>query len=196
MEDKKLRLYRCGKELFSEKGFKDTNVADITKLAGVSVGTYYNYYASKEKLFMEIYLEENAKLKQSMIDSVNPKDDPISLVKQMMALNLAGMKANPILRHWYNRDVFSKIEQLYREENGIEAVDFLYGDTIKMVEVWQSEGQIRNDIKSDMVMAIFSAIINLDTHKDEIGLQFFPEIIDYITEFIMNGLTNYKQTGA
>ena len=196
LEDKKSRLYNCGKALFSENGFKDTNVADITKMAGVSVGTFYNYYSSKEKLFMEIYLEENAKLKQSMIESVNPNEDPITLMKQMLALNLAGMKANPILRQWYNRDVFSKIEQLFREENGIDAVDFLYGDTIKMVQVWQDEGQIRNDIKSDMVMAIFAAIINIDTHKEEIGLQYFPKIIEYITEFVMKGLTNYMQAGA
>lgn len=43
MEDKKMELFNRGKELFSAKGFKDTNVADITKMAGVSVGTFYNY---------------------------------------------------------------------------------------------------------------------------------------------------------
>ncbi|GJM78523.1 hypothetical protein HMSSN139_10190 [Paenibacillus sp. HMSSN-139] len=58
MEDKKTRIYHCGKELFSAQGFKDTNVADITRKAGVSVGTFYNYYASKEKLFMEIFSDE------------------------------------------------------------------------------------------------------------------------------------------
>lgn len=40
-----------------------------------------------------------------------------------------------------------------------------------------------------MVMAIFSAIINIDLHKDEIGLQYFPQLMDYLTDFIMKGLT-------
>ncbi len=196
MESKKDTLYRCAKVLFGERGFKDTNVSDITRSAGVSVGTFYNYYPSKEKLFMEIFLDENAKLKRSMIETINPNVDPISMVKQMLALNLAGMKANPILNQWYNRDVFNKIEQLFREENGFGAVDFLYGDSIKMVQIWQEEGKLRSDIKGEMVMAIFAAIINIDTHKDEIGLQFFPQVQDYITEFVMKGLTDTGRAGA
>ena len=51
MKDKKTDIFNCGKELFSSKGFKDTNVSDITKVAGMGVGTFYNYYDSKEKLF-------------------------------------------------------------------------------------------------------------------------------------------------
>ncbi len=43
-----------------------------------------------------------------------------------MALNAEGMNTNPILREWYNKSVFEKIEKLYREENGIQVVDFLY----------------------------------------------------------------------
>ncbi len=192
MEDKRAELLRCGKELFSEKGFKDTNVAGITKLAGVSVGTFYNYYPSKEKLFMEIFLEENVKLKQAMMAAVNPEEEPVMLVKQMLAMNTEGMKANPILCQWYNRDVFKKIERLYREENGLAAMDFLYGDTVELVEKWQAEGKMRSDIGSGMIMAIFAAIIHMDTHKEEIGLQYFPQIQDLITEFVMKGLTGCK----
>lgn len=190
MEDKKTELYHCGKELFSAKGFKDTNIADITKMAGVSVGTFYNYYPSKEKLFMEIYLDENVKLKKSMMASVDPEDDPVKLIKQMIALNIAGLKSNPILCQWYNRDVFGKIERLFREENGIDAVDFLYGSTIELVKKWQAEGKMRGDIDSELIMALFAAIINIDTHKEEIGLQYFPQLMDYMTDFVLLGLTD------
>ena len=192
MEEKKAELFRCGKELFSEKGFKGTNVAGITKLAGVSVGTFYNYYPSKEKLFMEIFLEENAKLKQAMMTSMDPEEDPVMLVKKLLAMNTEGMRANPILRQWYNRDVFSKIERLYREENGLAAVDFLYGDSVRLVEKWQAEGRMRSDIGSGMIMAIFAAIIHMDTHKEEIGLEYFPKLQDLVTEFVMKGLTGCK----
>ena len=38
MEDKKEIIFNCAKELFITKGFKDTNVSDITKMAGIAVG--------------------------------------------------------------------------------------------------------------------------------------------------------------
>ena len=188
MDDKKEELFRCGKELFAARGFKDTNIADITKMAGVSVGTFYNYYASKEKLFMDIFLEENVKLKRRMMESVDLNGTPIDIVKNMLAMNMAGIKEDPILCQWYNRDVFAKIERLYREENGTQAIDFFYGDTAKAIKMWQDEGKIRRDISSEMILAMFMTIINIDLHKDEIGLQYFPQIQDYLTEFIMKGL--------
>lgn len=189
MEDKKTHILNCGKALFSSKGFKDTNVSDITEMAGIGVGTFYNYYSSKDKLFMEIYLEENAKLKKSIMESVDPDADPLKLIKEFMSLNLSGMSLNPILKEWYNRDVFSKIEQQYREENGNNAVDFLYGSTTELIKKWQAEGKMRVDIDGDLIMAIFATLINIDTHKEEIGIQYFPHILDYITEFVLKGLT-------
>lgn len=46
MPDKKEELFRADRELFYSKGFKDVNVSEITKIAGVAVGTFYNYYSS------------------------------------------------------------------------------------------------------------------------------------------------------
>ncbi len=188
--DKKMEIYRCAKELFSSNGFKDTNVSDITKKAGIAAGTFYLYYPSKEDLFMEIYLDENTKLKKSTHASVNLDGDPMIVVQEITRLNLVGIQSNPILREWYNRDVFAKIEQKYREKNGLEHVNFIYDIFLDVVKKWQVEGKMRADIDSRMIMALFGAIINVDTHKEEIGVQYFPDIMGYLTEFVMKGLTN------
>ncbi|HOL16986.1 MAG TPA: TetR/AcrR family transcriptional regulator, partial [Bacillota bacterium] len=126
MEEKKMRIYNCGKELFSTKGFKDTTVADITGMAGVAVGTFYNYYPSKEKLFMDIFLEENEKLKRKCLEALDLNRAPIDVVKQMVALNIQGMLANPILCQWFNPGVYDKLERLFRDENGMHKMNFLY----------------------------------------------------------------------
>lgn len=189
MEDKKAELFRCGKELFGSKGFKDTSVADITKMAGFAVGTFYNYYPSKEKLFMEIFIEENEALKRKLVAAVNLDDEPQQLIKKVIMLNIEGMTSNPILSQWYNRDVFEKIERLFREENGMRAMDFFYKDIMELIRMWQAAGKVRKDIDSELIIAMFLAIINIDTHKDEIGLQYFPQLQDYLTEFVLKGLT-------
>lgn len=188
MIDKKLEILKAGKELFAEKGFKDTNVSEITKKAGFATGTFYNYYPSKDVLFMEIYLEENQKLKEYTIEKVDIEAHPMKVISEIMYFNTIGMQENPILREWYNKDVFSRVEQVYREMNGIEKVDFAYGYFYELFEKWQREGKMRKDIEPEMIMAIFGAIINVDTHKEEIGIQYFPKLMDYLVEFIMNEL--------
>ncbi len=188
MIDKKADILKYGRELFGSKGFKDTNVAEIAKMAGMATGTFYNYYPSKDKLFMEIYLEENVKLKKAIMESVDLEADPIHVMKEIMFLNLKGMTSNPILREWYNREVFTRIEQSFREDNGLKSVDFLYDSFIDIVRKWQIEGKVRKDIEAGMIMAIFSALVNVETHKEEIGIEYFPQVLEYLGEFTMKGL--------
>lgn len=193
MNDKKADIIECGIKLFSSKGFKDTNVAEITKMAGIATGTFYNYYSSKDALFMDIYIEENVKLKKNIMEALDLESDPINVMKEMMYQNFKGMSSNPILKEWYNRDIFSKIEQSYREQKGLDHVDFLYDSFIEIVKKWQSEGKIRNDINAEMIMVIFSALINVDTHKEEIGIKYFPQVLEYLAEFTMRGLMDCSE---
>lgn len=195
MDDKKAVLFDCARELFAAKGFKDTGVADITRQAGFSVGTFYNYYPSKDKLFAEILEQETAELMKRIMESVNPDDDPVKLIKQFLVLNMQGMLSNPILSQWYNPDVYSKIERAFREEDGLSGIDFLYRYFIKLVEKWQAEGKMRADISSGMVMAIFGAIIRIGYHKEEIGLDYFPALQDHLTDFVLKGLTDFPKQG-
>lgn len=98
----------------------------------------------------------------------------MDVVGEMLKLNVEGTKANPILREWYNRNVFEKLEQAYREENGVDNVDFLYDSFLELITLWQQQGKMRKDIDSKMIMMVFAAIINVDTHKEEIGIEYFP----------------------
>lgn len=188
--DKKAEILRCARVLFSANGFKDTSVADITKMAGVAAGTFYLYYASKDKLFMEIYMEENIRLKRQILEMVDLDGDPFDEIRKFVGFNMSGMAANPILREWYNRDVFEKIERAFHEENGVGRVDFLYSNFLEIIRQWQAKGKMRADIDSEMIMAIFSSIVVIDLHKDEIGLQYFPAVQEYLTEFVVKGLTS------
>jgi AcrR family transcriptional regulator len=188
--DKKAELLRCGKELFSTKGFKDTNVSHITKLAGLATGTFYNYYTSKDALFMEIYIDENTKLKRNIMNTVVKDADPMEVMKEITLLNFQGMMSHPILKEWYNREVFGKIEKNFRKEKGLDQIDFLYDCFIELIKKWQAEGKFRNDIAPDMIMALFSSLVNVETHKEEIGFQYFPGVIDYLAGFTMKGLVD------
>lgn len=190
MEDKKADIFNCGKELFSSKGFKNTNVSDITKMAGMGVGTFYNYYSSKEQLFMEIFLKENEKLKKSL-QSIDIDTDPVKAILKTVSANYDGINSNPILREWQNRELFGKLEKLFQEQGGMKSIaELMNSDTLELIKKWKAEGKVRNDLDDDLILAIFTAIPFIDLHKEEIGLQYFPQIMFLITEFIMKGLTD------
>lgn len=66
---------------FAEKGFHNTSISNIAKLAGISAGLTYNYYASKDELLKSIYIkgiqkvyaplnENNAFTKETFVDFI------------------------------------------------------------------------------------------------------------------------------
>lgn len=189
MNDKKQQLYQSAKAMFSERGFKDTNISAITKAANMAVGTFYLYYASKEQLFMEIFIDENTRMKRELLDKLDLNESPKAIVLRMLKINQEGIQTNPILREWYTSDEFRKIEQAYREAHAIDSLNFLYDTFLSLVEHWQAEGKMRSDIDSKMIMKVFEAVINVDTHKDELGMEYFPGLLDIMTDLILKGLT-------
>lgn len=48
------KLNKAAWKLFSEKGYFNTNTKEIAKLAGVSVGNFYNYYKDKAAIYYEL----------------------------------------------------------------------------------------------------------------------------------------------
>ncbi|NPV91637.1 MAG: TetR/AcrR family transcriptional regulator [Firmicutes bacterium] len=192
MIDKKADIFNCGRELFYSKGFKDTGISDITKMAGIGVGTFYNYYSSKEKLFFEIYMQENEKTKKLIVESLDLNDDPITLVQKFVTQMISAMNSNQILKEWYNRDVFNKLEQYYREEDRNNC-GFLHDFFTELFKKWKTEGKIRDDIDDQMILAFFDSLTYIDTHKEEIGIHHFPQILLFLVEFIIKGLTDCRK---
>lgn len=51
----KLNIFNAAVELLSEMDFDEITIRDIVSRANVSVGTFYNYYATKMEVFYETY---------------------------------------------------------------------------------------------------------------------------------------------
>ena len=48
------RLLDAAKEIFEEQGFLDARISDISDRAGLSHGSFYHYFDSKEQVFREV----------------------------------------------------------------------------------------------------------------------------------------------
>lgn len=52
---RKEQIIRAALEVFVQKGYHAANVSDVATRAGVSQGTIYHYFSSKEELFLAAY---------------------------------------------------------------------------------------------------------------------------------------------
>ena len=63
------RLVAAAKEVFEQDGFLDARISDIAEKAGLSHGSFYHYFESKEEVFREVAAEVEQRLHEPM-DSV------------------------------------------------------------------------------------------------------------------------------
>ncbi|HAC0005135.1 TPA_asm: TetR family transcriptional regulator [Listeria monocytogenes] len=66
MKEKKQRIIKSAKEVFQKQGYLKTSVQDMVDAAGISKGTFYNYFASKEELAIVIFKQEYSVLHQRL----------------------------------------------------------------------------------------------------------------------------------
>ncbi len=66
-------LVDAGARLFAERGYDATQTPDIAARAGVSVGTFYRYFADKMEIFLEIQRRQLARAYHEVMAKLGPE---------------------------------------------------------------------------------------------------------------------------
>ncbi|BDD03460.1 TetR/AcrR family transcriptional regulator [Aureibacter tunicatorum] len=81
--ERKKAILEAALRLFSVKGYDSSSVSEIAKEAGISKGSVYNYYESKEDILMEV-MEKALEEKMDFIsDRIIPVDNKEKMIKMI-----------------------------------------------------------------------------------------------------------------
>lgn len=97
-------LIQVGKTLFARYGYRDVSIADLAREVGMSVGSFYNYFESKEKFYGAILdsIEEEGIRNANVV--VRRLHSPMNKLKAVYRFSTLGLKNNVILRGVMLRD--------------------------------------------------------------------------------------------
>lgn len=131
------RLVEAGKTVFERDGFLQARITDIATEAGVSHGSFYHYFDSKESLFREI--AEEVEVRLVSMDDIPQADDagPIERIRAANRAYLAAYrKEAPIMR---------VIEEVSRYDEDVRKVrskrdDYLAARLESAIRRLQAEG--------------------------------------------------------
>ena len=69
------RLLAAAEELFGERSYRRTSVADICSRAGIATGSFYAHFSSKTDIFAAVVRQINADLRAAMSDALAQAPD-------------------------------------------------------------------------------------------------------------------------
>jgi len=83
----------AAESVFVRQGFPATKMVDVAKESGVSVGTLYNYFDSKEALFVAL-LEWHRQLYFAQIEEPVTADDPLLALARFVERSMGFLEEN------------------------------------------------------------------------------------------------------
>jgi len=99
------KLVAAASEVFAERQYLNTNVADIVERAGVSHGTFYTYFKSKEEIFREVAVGLQTVMLATRQEA--PRDSGLSLLERVERTNRAYLEA-----YRDQAELFAVVEQV------------------------------------------------------------------------------------
>jgi len=81
VEQNQRKIEDAARRVFTRQGFHGTSVREIAREAGASIGNLYNYYPTKEDLFISVVQRYEEKMEKLRQKALGPIEDPFSPVE-------------------------------------------------------------------------------------------------------------------
>jgi AcrR family transcriptional regulator len=91
------QLIEAGRELFTQFGFDRTRISDLTEEVGIGTSTFYQFFDSKEELYVKVLLAERQRLEAQIADAVTAGETPREEVRLVLKTTLDAVQANPLI---------------------------------------------------------------------------------------------------
>ena len=161
-------------ELFAKNGYKETKVEDITKDLGISKGSFYIYFATKDELLYEVLgkikKEINRNLENINVNQVPEKvlEDYVKAKMNYVVKILNNMRLNSVEKY----SIDPKLRNFF-EELKEKSTDFI---KINIVEKFNSKNgnKYNTDVISEFILISIEEFL-----YDEFVLKNLQKMKDY-----------------
>lgn len=152
-EGKQELLFRAAAARFGEDGYSETTMESIAKEAGVSKGTLYYYFDSKEELFFELLLNWIGKFEnrwEGLDDGASPVEELTKFhVAMEETIDELASFGKLMLEFWANASRKSKLEEIltellqeYRKRTAEVIEAGIEEGTFREVEPWEASSAL------------------------------------------------------
>jgi len=165
-EEKRRRILQAASREFAEKGYSKASVNAIVKATGIAKGSLYQYFHGKEQLFLYLFEDFLAHVKQAVKEAVEGSPDGL-FFDRIAAVFTAGQRfvqSYPEYYQIYLRVLFEKempLRDLLLQRIRLFSADY-FGP---LCDRCKSQGQIRDDVATDQIIFIVDAL--LDRHLQD-----------------------------
>ncbi|MGG1573966.1 TetR/AcrR family transcriptional regulator [Fictibacillus sp. NRS-1165] len=184
----KEKITECSIRLFEKKGFSETSIQDIVDALGVTKGTFYYYFSSKEELLMNIhngYIDELLNQQERVIadEMKSSKEKLFEIVYALIGnIRQAGASAKVFFREIKNLNE-ERLSQIIPKRDRFRI------NLENLIRDGMENGELRSDLDASIVtFGILGAANWSYQWFNPEGRMSEREVAETFVEVILNGL--------
>lgn len=204
-EEKKIQarkdILNAAVRKFRENGYQATSIADIMTASEMGLGTFYNYFSSKEDILRCLLNQLTSELAEQMAE-LRHSGRPYGEVLQEMALSTTKLVASnqfllPLLfagamggkghghGHGHSHGDGAKAKQHPHQASGMPAPQVMM-TFLSLIKEGQAKGEFRADISAEVISELFHSMFQTAAYS-KLGIP-FEENIKMKLQILIDGI--------
>jgi TetR/AcrR family fatty acid metabolism transcriptional regulator len=193
-EEKKMEILHSAMKVFAQKGVVKTKMIDIAMEAGIGKGTIYEYFKSKEEIFINSFEYFFHSMGSRIAEVVEEEGDPVKQLRQIAEISLNSVLDESgdyvdIMMDFWAEGVRNKNQEFLNKVN-LKGVYAEFRSHIKrIIQMGIGQGIFRKvDPKTaaSVFIGLFDGIM-LQWIVDRRAID-LKKVIDFLTDDFINGI--------
>ena len=182
------KIIQHAAELFNQKGYFGSSIADLMQSTGLKKGGIYNHFKSKDELALEAFDYAYSVMSQWIWQAVKQKSNAKERLQAMVSSYFDYIDAPPIAGGCpiLNTAIESDDAHPALRDRALQAMTSWRSLIIRIIETGRKKGEINSQIESDLVATIListieGAIMMSKLYQDSVYLE---RAVNHLNQYI------------
>ena len=188
--DKKERIYRTAIRLFGEYGYDGLSVDQLCREAGISKGSFFQYFPSKSHLLEFAVLIFDNYLAQWVTEVKT--NEPSALARERLLYLYQALVANSKLHKSEEKFYHFITNAMHHSAVTIEGIDlerYFHDYVAEIIERGERTGEIRGDFDVDLTAHLAALVIGALVSRQYADREMLPSRTEeYLVSFLFDGI--------
>lgn len=158
IEIRKEKILKAAETIFAQKGYHEATISDIAKSAGVSEGTIYEYFNTKEALLFQIPENLTRRMRDEALANEGLIRGTANRLRAIAYIYLKVYQENP--DYAVVTLLILRSNNKFRETEGWRLIRESFRDIYKIIEAGIANGEFREDLDPYVALSVLMGTVN------------------------------------
>ncbi|WP_224267768.1 TetR/AcrR family transcriptional regulator [Haloprofundus salinisoli] len=179
-------LVAAGRELFAQFGLGKTTIADLTDAVGIAPSTFYQFFDSKEALYLHILEGEGERLIGTLREALSDVDDAESGIRTLLDVIIRELETNPLIRALVSEDELGWLQSQFSDAEAADARAQKTALLRSFLQQWKQTGLLADE-DPDIVADVLRAATFVTLYREE--FDDYDRVRDALIDVVAVGVT-------